>query len=148
MMNSAPAIIAAVEDVYSHIDEEVARWLALADGSPLVAHGCNACGDCCDFEVYGHRLFVTSCEIVYLAAKLAPDKLKLMTGGLCPYNSGGRCSIHPYRFAGCRIFFCKGDAGRQSELSQWTSDRFKRICETHGLAYAYTNLRFALDQPQ
>jgi Fe-S-cluster containining protein len=148
MMNSAPAVLAAVEDAYRHIDQEVARWFAPADGSRLTDHGCNACGDCCDFDSYGHRLFVTTPEVVYLAEKLAPEKLRPMAAGRCPYNIEGKCSIHPYRFAGCRIFFCKGDHDKQSELSQWASDRFKLICEMHKLVYSYTDLRSALNSPK
>ncbi|HSV27764.1 MAG TPA: hypothetical protein VLH60_07710, partial [Sedimentisphaerales bacterium] len=81
------------------------------------------------------------------AAQLAPDVLKPMEGGRCPYNVEGRCKSYPHRFAGCRIFFCKGDADKQAELSQWASMRFKSICRANNISYTYTDLRSALNQP-
>ena len=148
MMNNTPAIVAAVEDIYRHIDAEVSIWFhpvaSLLHGSRLMAHGCSSCGKCCDFDVYDHRLFVTSPEMVYLVVKLGRASILPMAGGLCPYNLRGQCTIHPHRFAGCRIFFCKGDADKQAQLSEWASARFKAICQESGLGYSYIDLKTAL----
>jgi Fe-S-cluster containining protein len=141
-MTTDPAIVAAVEEVYRHIDAEVALWSQPAS-SP--AHGCSSCGQCCDFDAYDHRLFVTSPELVYFAAKLGPGNIRSMAGGLCPYNASAKCTIHGHRFAGCRIFLCKGDPDKQAQLSEWASSRFKAICHDSGLAYQYTDLRSALN---
>jgi Fe-S-cluster containining protein len=139
-MTTDPAIVAGVEEVYRHID-----WVQSAASPPhssrLTADSCSACGKCCDFDAYDHRLFVTSPELVYLAAKLGHGNIKSMEGGLCPYNSQGKCIIHQHRFAGCRIFLCKGDPDKQAQLSEWASFRFKAICRDHGLAYRYTDLQ-------
>jgi Fe-S-cluster containining protein len=137
-MNNTAAIVAAVEEVYRHIDAEVSRH----------TYGCSACGKCCDFDVYDHRLFVTSPEMVYLLAKLGRANILPMAGGLCPYNLRGECTVHPYRFAGCRIFFCKGDAEKQAQLSERISSRFKAICQEYGLDYYYTDLKTALNNRQ
>ena len=54
--------------------EEVAAlydWIdAQAKQNPAGAGRCKACGKCCDFPAYDHRLFVTPPELAYLAAKL------------------------------------------------------------------------------
>ena len=31
---------------------------------------CSACGDCCDFAAYDHKLFVTTPELIYLKENL------------------------------------------------------------------------------
>jgi Fe-S-cluster containining protein len=149
MMNNAPAIIAAVEEVYRHINDQVALWhqpaASSAHSSWLTADSCSVCGKCCNFDAYDHRLFVTSTERIYLLAKLGRASILPMAGGLCPYNLRGQCTIHQHRFAGCRIFFCKSDAAKQAELSQWASARFKAICQEYGLDYSYTDLKTALN---
>jgi Fe-S-cluster containining protein len=141
MMNNAPAIVAAVEDAYRCIDAEIALWLPPVVSSP---HSCSVCGKCCDFDVYDHRLFVTSPELVYLLAKVGRANILPMAGGMCPYNLNSRCNIHPHRFAGCRIFFCKGDADKQAQLSEWTSARFKTICRDLSIPYRYVDLKTGL----
>jgi Fe-S-cluster containining protein len=148
MMNSTRDIVAAVEEVYRHIDAEVSLWFQPAasypHGSWLRADSCSSCGKCCDFDVYDHKLFVTSPELIYFVAKLGHANILTMAGGLCPYNLRGECTIHQYRFAGCRIFFCKGDAEKQAQLSEWASARCKAICQESGLDYSYTDLKTTL----
>ncbi len=105
---------------------------------------CKACGACCDFGAYGHRLFVTPPELIYLAAKLDVAELKAMTSGSCPYQEDKVCTIHGYRFASCRIFCCNGDADFQSELSEAVLKRLKAICEELDIPYRYQELAAAL----
>ncbi len=104
---------------------------------------CAACGQCCDFEAFGHRLYLTTPELVYFAHYVG-QPLKPMTEGVCPYRIDGQCSVYPYRFAGCRIFQCKGNAERQSELTEATLIQFKRLCEQYQLEYHYCDLKNAL----
>src|SRR5512133_1424160 len=73
---------------HSRLVEEVAAlydWIGerLRQESGRVGR-CNACGACCDFPAYGHRLFVTPPELIYLAARLDVDRLEPMPGGRCP----------------------------------------------------------------
>ncbi len=67
--------------------EEVAvlyDWIdAQAKPDPARAGRCRACGACCDFPAYDHRLFVTPPELMYLATKLNATHLKPMPGGRC-----------------------------------------------------------------
>lgn len=107
---------------------------------------CAACGKCCDFKSYGHRLFLTPPEMIYLAEKLRPEKIKPMSSALCPYNKDGKCEIYEHRFAGCRIFNCKAAADFQSQLSEKTLKKLKDICQQFDIAYHYMDLPTALNK--
>jgi len=126
----------AVAEIYDWIDSQISQN----------APQCQECGKCCEFESYDHRLFVTSCELIYFVVKISPDKIKPMPAGRCPYNINGKCTVYPLRFAGCRIFSCKGDRDFQSRLSTQAIEKFKAICEKFRLAYRYTNLPAALNK--
>jgi hypothetical protein len=123
---------------------EVYEWIDLQIGQ--TASQCEACGKCCDFEDYDHRLFVTGAELIYFAAKIGPKKIKPMPAGRCPYNIDGECTVYPYRFGGCRIFSCKGDKDFQSRLSEQAVEKFKAICEEFHIPYRYTDLATALNK--
>ncbi|MBN1457041.1 MAG: hypothetical protein JW912_04225 [Sedimentisphaerales bacterium] len=105
---------------------------------------CNACGKCCDFDSFDHRLYVTSPEMIYFAANVN-SPIRPMDGGICPYNIAGKCSVHEKRFAGCRIFLCKGDSEFQGELSEEAIAEFKSICAEFGVDYYYADLKTALN---
>jgi Fe-S-cluster containining protein len=106
---------------------------------------CAACGRCCDFDHFDHRLFVTTPELLYLAANLGPENVKPVRMGRCPYNIGGKCSVYPHRFAGCRIFYCRGDAELQGSLSEAVVKRLKSLCTQSGIPYRYVDLPTALN---
>lgn len=106
---------------------------------------CKSCGDCCDFNAFDHRLFVTPPELAYLAAKLGVENVKPMPAGRCPYNVDGKCGVYEHRFAGCRIFCCDGDADFQSELSEEALARLKSICTEFQIPYRYLDLATALN---
>ena len=98
---------------------EIYRWIdkQLCSQSNLAGQ-CDACGRCCDFDAYDHRLYVTPPELEYLVASLDVEKFLSMPTSRCPYNIDGKCSVYEYRFAGCRIFFCKADADFQSRFNE------------------------------
>lgn len=123
----------AVAKVYQWIDSEMNCW------SPA-ARQCSVCGKCCNFGKFGHRLFITSPEMIYLSHLLGTEHIKLMPDGICPYNIACACSIHNFRFAGCRIFFCKGPALLQNQISEEVSKKFKAICNEFGIDYLYADL--------
>ena len=133
---------------YRRLVKEVAAiydWIgARMRQEPVRAGQCKACGACCDFPAYGHRLFVTPPEMTYLAAMLGTPELKSMTTGRCPYQQGPVCTVHEHRFSGCRIFCCSGDPDFQSELSEGTLRRLKTLCQEFGVPYRYQDLATAL----
>lgn len=125
---------------------EIYAWLELQmSPSGGLAGACGACGDCCDFEAFDHRLFVTPPELTYLAANPGSENIRAMPTGRCPYNVDGKCGIYEHRFAGCRIFCCKGDAGFQSQLSESVLARLKSICTEFQIPYRYLDLATALN---
>lgn len=131
-------IIERVDALYRRIDSELTRDAELA-GS------CKACGQCCDFDAYDHRLFVTPPELIYLAAGLGGGEFKTMTTGRCPYNEDSKCTVHGHRFAGCRIFCCTGNADFQSGLTEEALKELKAICTEFEIPYQYMDLHTALN---
>ena len=125
---------------------EIYKWLDLQISSAgSMAGTCRACGDCCDFEGFDHRLFITPPELIYLAANLGAENVKPMTSSRCPYNIDGRCSVYEYRFSGCRIFCCRGDADFQNGLSEEVLKKLKSICVEFQIPYRYTDLAAGLN---
>lgn len=130
-------LIAEVAALYEWIDAQLGR-----DESR--AGRCRACGACCNFATYDHLLFVTPPEVIYLAERLGAESLKQMTSGSCPYQEATKCTVHSHRFAGCRIFGCRGDAEFQGELTEATLKRLKAMCRRFGVPYRYADLATAL----
>ncbi len=137
-MTSNGYLLKRVAEIYSWLDSQI------RDNTNSV-NLCRACGRCCNFDTFDHHLFVTPPETMYLAAKLGSENIKSMTTGWCPYNVGSKCSVYDYRFAGCRIFYCKADVDFQIRLSESTLKRFKLICEDFQIPYRYTDLPTALN---
>jgi hypothetical protein len=136
MKNQASEICGKVKKIYDWLDSQ------LAD----VADKCGACGNCCDFENFGHKLFITSPELLYF--KINVKDLKPMPIGVCPYMQDNKCTAREFRFAGCRIFFCKADKEFQNKLSERAIKYFKQICDNEQLPYRYVDLATALNDPE
>jgi hypothetical protein len=124
--------------LYNWLDEQIR-----SNAEP--ARLCDACGKCCDFDTYGHLLFVTTPEILYLSENLGVQNLKLMETSRCPYNIDGKCTVYEYRFTGCRIFYCRGDTDFQSKLSEAVIAKLKSICIKFNIPYLYMPLNITLN---
>lgn len=120
--------------------EQLYKWLDNA--SCASSDLCRICGDCCDFDTFGHKLFVTTPELIYLSQNLP---LKKMTTSRCPWQDENKCTIHIHRFASCRIFFCKGNTTTQADLSEIAVKKLKTICQDFHIPYNYMDLRTALE---
>ncbi len=129
-------LLQAVESVYNWLDTENRQR----------AEVCKACGKCCDFTQFDHHLFVTTPEIIYLAAKLGPGDIRQMHNNICPYNENGQCTIREYRFAGCRVFFCGGEPDFQARLSEKVIKKFSSLCDKFQLSYRYMPIKDALSK--
>jgi Fe-S-cluster containining protein len=121
--------------------DRIYRWLE----NELAALGqfCTACGKCCDFESFGHRLYVTTPELIYFQHFMGTE-IQEMATGVCPYRIDGKCTVYSYRFAACRIFTCKGNAEKENEICEQTIHRFKKLCEEYCLPYHYVYLQTGL----
>ena len=131
-------VLKKVAEIYTWLD------LQIRQNSDLASQ-CNACGKCCDFGRFDHRLFITGPELMYLTANLGKDSIKPMPTSRCPYNIDGKCSVYKYRFAGCRIYYCNADKDLQSSLSELTLEKLKSICMEFQIPYRYTELATALN---
>lgn len=143
----------AVRDVYLDVTDAVLRR------KPR----CSTSGDCCHFDRFGHRLFVTTIEVAVFLDQLplvtvslpAAGRLKLYPQQLgradppdgegCPFQVSGLCSVHAIRPFGCRIFFCDPTAADwQRKQYEYFHARLRRIHDELGIAYAYVEWREAL----
>jgi hypothetical protein len=73
-MKKNDQLIAMVSEIYNWI--EVQQFV-----DEEIAGQCAACGKCCDFEQYDHRLYVTAPEIIYFVEKIGIANIKQMVGG-------------------------------------------------------------------
>ncbi len=56
------------------------------------------------------------------------------------------CTVYEHRFAGCRIFCCKGNKDFQSGLSESALRELKSICEELDIPCRYTDLATSLNR--
>ncbi|MBN2456641.1 MAG: hypothetical protein JXB29_08940 [Sedimentisphaerales bacterium] len=132
-------LIERVAQLYQSVEREI------CNNVPLAEH-CSKCGRCCNFKTFGHYLFVTPPEILYLIAKIGEKNINPVHNGICPYNIDGKCCIYEHRFASCRIFFCKADADFQSRLTESALKELKSICLRFQIPYSYFDLEAALNK--
>ena len=130
-------LVQEVKQIYDWLDSQIRK---------NIPEKCDACGQCCDFITYDHRLYVTTPELMYLTANLNTDNPREMKTGICPYNEEEKCMVHLLRFAGCRIFNCKANEDIQSQLSEEVLKRLKKLCEKYDISYRYMELSNALNQ--
>ncbi len=147
-------LLEKVAEIYTWLDTQI------RDNNKLTGQ-CSACGKCCDFaspvpaaeqgpapvldQGFDHRLFVTPPELMYLTANLGAENIKSMPTNRCPYNIDGKCTVYEYRFASCRIFYCKADVDFQGELSESALEKLKSLCTEFQIPYHYTDLASALN---
>jgi len=123
---------------------------------------CTASGRCCKFEVYGHRLYVSTLELAAFVAGLGTpttslplpvlgereqDARSLPTwdGTGCPFQVDGLCSVHPIRPFGCRMYFCDSTSTQwQNEAYERFHTTLKRLHDELAVPYFYVEWRAAL----
>lgn len=127
------SICSEVKKIYDWLDSNIKSLNNL----------CSACGKCCHFDSFGHKLFVTTPELLYFRQNVKNSKP--MLSQTCPYLENDKCTIRDYRFAACRIFFCKADKDLQNKLSEQTLEKFKSLCDKFSLPYRYIDLMMALN---
>lgn len=130
----------AVGGIYHDIEEQLQR----------IRPACAMSGQCCKFEQYGHRLFVTTAELAVFVLEVRECKEAGLLasgadGGGCRFQQGKWCAVHANRPMGCRLFFC--DASHEQELRDLYETMHGRIKALHdrlGIAYFYMEWRGAL----
>jgi hypothetical protein len=135
-----------VAQIYSWLDENI----------KTLDSQCLACGKCCNFDSFGHKLFITTPELLYFLKNVRPirktcppkPRRRRMLGQSCPYLEDGKCTVRDFRFAGCRIFFCKSDTEKQNQLSETAVGKFKSLCDKFNFPYCYADSITALNSPE
>jgi len=136
-----PQIAGELELVYEHIARE----------AKALGPVCNASGRCCNFDAWGHRLYVTGLEAAYLLARLdIPLTGESITSakarGGCPFQIDRLCSVHAIRPLGCRVYYCDERAKLwQEQLSERMLSTIKSIHDNHNLPYRYGEWREMLN---
>ncbi|MBI1335930.1 MAG: hypothetical protein GC164_03095 [Phycisphaera sp.] len=132
-------IHSAIVDLFRGLDAQVA-----ARGPT-----CWTSGKCCNFDAYGHRLYVTGLEIAWVIAQLPAEQLPnpqaIDLKGPCVFQTDKLCTVHAIRPMGCRVFFCqRGTQEWQQELYESFLGKLRGLHDRFGLPYAYMEWRVGL----
>lgn len=125
-----------IQTVYERIDHH------LAGANP----DCKNCGNCCDFITYGHRLYVTTLEMLYLIHGMnSTNQTRPLTRfdalkPQCPWQKKSGCTIRDYRPAGCRIFYCDLNTDFQNDLTEQVLASLRDLHKQFNAVYYYTDL--------
>jgi len=138
-----PVIAGELEAVY----EQVAR--AIAQRGPI----CRASGRCCNFERWGHRLYVTGLEAAYTLTRLGEEQAVSVGDiadarerGGCPFQVGMLCSVHGIKPLGCRTYYCDPTAREWQELlTERSLAEVRAIHERYEIPYRYGEWREILE---
>jgi Fe-S-cluster containining protein len=137
---ACPELLRELSELYADVDAEL-----VGQDSP-----CNACGQCCNLDRYGLRLFVTPAEAAMLGrlppqpSPLGADGKGAASAGQCPYLVGDKCSARDRRTLGCRIFFCRADQNIGNVQYERFHARIQALHAAHDIPYFYANLFSAL----
>ena len=109
---------------------------------------CSASGRCCNFDRYGHRLYVTTMELATFLHQLNETNQSIPAAAdpaTCPFQSNRLCSVHTIRPFGCRIFFCDATATEwQNDQYEQFHARLKHLHDDLDVPYFYVEWRQAL----
>ncbi len=106
---------------------------------------CKQCGACCHFKTFGHRLYATGLEVLYLITTEGPPKAEFGEDS-CGYQDGALCGARGGRALGCRTFFCGGDMERMRAIHEEALQAIKAISDRHGLAWQYEALGVQMER--
>ncbi len=130
-----------------------AVYAMIADQVAARAPVCVASGKCCNFESYGHRLYVTGLEAAWCVAQLTPEHPSLspatvadaLSRGGCPFQIGTLCGTHTIKPVGCRTYYCDPTAQQWQEgLTERAHGMVKSLHATAGVPYRYMEWRAML----
>lgn len=138
-----PAVSDRLEAIYGMVADQVSAH------APV----CVASGRCCNFESYGHRLYVTGLEAAWCINRLGPEHPELSSTtieeavqrGGCPFQVGKLCGVHAIKPVGCRTYFCDPRAeGWKEALTERAHGMVKDLHESSHIPYRYMEWRAIL----
>ncbi len=132
-----PTVVDVIDQIHTDARREI------EERKPL----CVASGECCKFDAYGHRMFVTGVEAALTLSRvdqsLMPEEIdRTRNGCSCPFQTGCLCAIHTRRPLACRLFFCDTSAESwMPDLSQRLHDRLRSLHDLWSIPYRYIEWR-------
>lgn len=133
--SSSVTLPARIDALYRDLDD------AIAARSPA----CVNRGLCCNFDAYGHDLFVTTAELAYFIAGHAEAWRPPTADRRCPFQVDGKCTARDHRPMGCRVFFCdETTTDWQSAEYERRLAQLKQIGDETGIEYRYVEWLSAL----
>lgn len=134
-------------------DRLEAIYAMIADQVAARGPVCVASGRCCNFEAYGHRLYVTGLEAAWCVAQLTPEAPTLspasveaaLDRGGCPFQVGLLCGVHEIKPVGCRTYYCDPTADLwHEELTERAHGMVRALHQTAAVPYRYMEWRAML----
>jgi Fe-S-cluster containining protein len=135
------------------IDGRITGMLnSLSDDIAARGPTCWSSGKCCNFNAYGHRLYVTGLEVCWtlLQIQARPTLLPLLEkpvdlSAACPFQVDKLCGVHAMRPMGCRVYFCQqGTAEWQNQLYEKYQAQIRELHNELQLPYQYAEWRALL----
>jgi Fe-S-cluster containining protein len=154
-MHEAAKVSAGVAVILAEADQDI------ASRRPV----CLSSGRCCQFETYGHRLYVTAAELLHCSLVQAPQSPPARKSGKsdtgatislpqffaqdnpegCPFQVDKLCTAREGRPLGCRVYFCDQNAQSwQSEVYEKYHAQLRALHEKFDIPYRYLEWRAGL----
>lgn len=131
-------------DLSQIFSELISIYNGLENGNNGDGALCICCGECCDFNRSGHKLYLSLVEALYMVHAprdvMTQDFLPILERGLCPYQIQNKCTNREGRSIGCRVFFCKADGNFMQEKSNEALDEVKALSQKYLLEWIYGEL--------
>lgn len=144
--------------------DEVEQWIAIApnlrdeidavhermaQATQQLNPVCTMSGRCCDFERFGHDLFVSGLEtavcLTQLPGGIGFDQERIdaaVARGGCPFQILKACAVHSIRPSGCRSFFCDSSVDESMfEIAERAQRSIREIHSVNGVPYLYSEWR-------
>jgi Fe-S-cluster containining protein len=139
--------LAEVDDLLADVPEAAFAdldrlWTDLERALPKYRFTCSASGRCCDFDAYGHRLYVTTLEAAWFFRHLGDGRVNEDPRSCPAWGSDRLCHARTARMLGCRTYHCPPyPHGVPEDLHEAFHRRLKALHDRHGVTFAYRDLR-------
>jgi uncharacterized protein len=125
------AALADLDRIYADLEAELPRHKFV----------CQASGDCCDFDAFGHRLYATTLEAERFFRRSPPDRANDDPRSCPAWGKDRLCKAREGRMLGCRTFFCAGGQGVDpNAIHERYYRRVKDVHDRHGIPFRYADV--------
>ena len=127
--SAEPTMMEELRRIYADADRAVARTGTVCLGG----------GNCCKFDLFDHRLYLTPVELSLLVSS-PRNAVRGRSPKRCPYQVGPRCTAYPHRPLGCRIFFCRAEKQQFEQMYEQYHREIQDLHESYCIPYSYGEL--------